>query len=690
MKSRVILLFAGVLFSVVMSAKPGCYDVVPLPRNIALDEKAAPFEISEDTKILFTAGNTDMERNAGFLACYIKEYAGMALKVFPDSAAGTAEGAISLVCDTASDMHEEGYRVEIGSDGITVTGSAPDGVFYGIQMLRKSLPGAMSAGKVVLPAAVVEDRPHFSYRGAHFDVCRHFFTVDEVKEYIDMMSLHNMNTLHWHITDDQGWRVEMDAYPELVEKGSVREETLVGHLNDRPEKYDGKPYGGYYTKEEIRDVVKYAADRYIDIVPEVDLPGHMQAALTAYPELGCTGGPYKVWTKWGISEDVLCAGNDAVLEFLDGVFAEIMELFPGEYVHIGGDECPKVRWEACPKCQAKAAELGLADDRHSTKEQKLQSYVMKHVASYLQSHGRKVIGWDEILEGDAAEGAIVMSWRGESGGIKAARLGHDVIMTPNTYMYFDYCQGQDVSKEPLSIGGYIPVRAVYNYSPVPKSLTGREAEHILGVQANLWTEYIESFSHVQYMVLPRWAALAENQWACPSDKDYKAFLDRLENLIEIYELEGYNYAGHVFEVVSSIRPDFGKNSISVNYETMGSSPIHYTLDGSVPSASSPVVCGGLDIRNDAVLSAAVFRNGKPGPVVVDTVSFNLATARPVTLVQAPCDKYAYDGAQMLVDGLKGDAVFASGRWIGFETTDMEAVIDLGGRTGFSSVAIGLA
>ncbi|HIS22137.1 MAG TPA: family 20 glycosylhydrolase [Candidatus Cryptobacteroides intestinipullorum] len=700
MGTRTILQIIAAAFSVLAvsgartvpaSASPSCYEVVPMPRKIVGDVRSAPFCLSDCSGIVFLKDYGEaMARNAEFLAEYIRDYTGISLDAEAVAdLSGVGKGKIVLAVDASSGIPEEGYSMEVSSDGVVVKGSSPAGVFYGIQTLRKALPGVFSGGgKTELPAVRIDDSPRFGYRGAHFDVCRHFFTVDEVKEYIDMMALHNMNTLHWHITDDQGWRVEIKRYPELVEKGSMRDETLVGHLNDRPEKYDGKPYGGWYTQDEIRGIVEYAAERYIDIVPEVDLPGHMQAALCAYPELGCTDGPYKVWTKWGVSEDVLCAGNDAVLDFLDGVFSEIMELFPSEYIHIGGDECPKTRWEQCPKCQAKAAELGLEDDAASTKEQKLQSYVMKHVTEFLQSHGRKVIGWDEILEGDAADGAVVMSWRGESGGIKAASLGHDVIMTPNTYLYFDYYQGKDVSAEPLSIGGYIPLRSVYYYNPVPSSLSRKEARHILGLQANLWTEYIATFPHVQYMVLPRWAALAENQWACPAAKDYKKFLDRLENLISIYDSEGWNYAGHVFEVTSVIRPDFSRNAISVSYETMGDAPIHYTSDGTVPSPESPVFDGSLEIREDAVLSASAFRNGKPGPVTVDTITFNIATARPVRLLQEPCERYAYDGARMLVDGLKGDNIFGSGRWLGFENTEMEAVIDLGSAVKFSSVTVG--
>lgn len=703
-------------------ARPSCWHVVPLPHEVVLLEDRSPFGLSSSTEILYEGESGDMRRNADFLAGYIHEIFGFAPRVVAVSGPYDAAScdvsakapAILLRPDASAKIPEEGYVIDSSSDGIVLRASDDAGMFYAVQTLRKALcAAAVSAScpsdidkesvlsgqdafrhsgegiRAVLAAAVVKDAPEFGYRGAHFDVSRHFFTADQVKEYIDMMALHNMNRLHWHLTDDQGWRIPIDRYPELTSVGSVREETLVGHLNDRPQVYDGKPYGGFYTKEQIRDIVRYAAERHVTIVPEIDLPGHMQAALAAYPELGCTGGPYKVWAKWGVSDEVLCAGKAEVLEFLDNVFLEVMDLFPSEYIHIGGDECPKTRWESCPLCRKKMAELGLSDDASSTKEQKLQSYVMKHVSSFLAGYGRKVIGWDEILEGDAAEGAAVMSWRGESGGIRAARLGHDVIMTPNSYMYFDFCQGKDASREPLSIGGYIPVESVYMYTPVPKALKGRDRSRVIGVQANLWTEYIADFAHVQYMVLPRWAALAENQWNPSQTKDYKGFLDRLQYLVDLYGLLGYNYAGHVFGVEASFAPDVRKRAVMATLETMGQCPIRYTLDGTLPDTSSALYCSPLEIHRDAVLTAAAFRGGKAGAPVREEISFSLATARPVRLLGSPSERYAFDGAMMLTDGLKGDNVYGSGRWIGFEGTPVEAVIDLGEMTEISSVSLGV-
>ncbi len=353
-----------------------------------------------------------------------------------------------------------------------------------------------------------------------------------------MMALHNMNTFHWHLTDDQGWRIEIDKYPRLAEIASKRIGSSKGHYEAE---IDSIPVEGFYTKAEIRDVIDYAAERHITIIPEVDLPGHMQAVLAAYPELGCTGGPYEVWTHYGITDEVLCAGNNAMYEFLDGVLGEVAELFPSEYIHIGGDECPKVEWEKCPKCQAKIKALGLRDDKEHTAEQKLQSHVTKHVSDFLASKGKKIIGWDEILEGGIAPDATVMSWRGEAGGIQASNMGHDVIMTPNTYLYFDYYQSPDQDKQPLAIGGNLPLDKVYSYEPLPDTMTARQKAHIKGVQANLWTEFVKTFAHVQYMVLPRWSALADIQWVQPAQRDYTDFYGRMKQLVNTYEAEGYNY-----------------------------------------------------------------------------------------------------------------------------------------------------
>ena len=515
------------------------YNVVPLPLNV-VELNQGSFVLKDRVKICYPAGNERMKRNAEFLANYVKEQTGITL--LPTEGNGDkGDLVLSLGLQCTS---PEAYRLSVDSDGVTIKGTTEASVFYGIQTLRKSIGVALDH-KVELPATEIYDMPEFAYRGMMLDVCRHFFTVDEVKEYIDILALHNVNRFHLHLTEDQGWRVEIKKYPKLTEVGSVRKETVVGRLDSGV--YDGKPYGGFYTQADLKALVAYAAERYITIIPEIDLPGHMMSALAAYPELGCTGGPYEVMTTWGIAKDVLCAGNERTLEFLKNVLSEIVDIFPSEYIHVGGDECPKERWAECPVCQAKAKALGLKDDKKHTKEQRLQSYILHEIEEFLATKGRKIIGWDEILEGGLSPNATVMSWRGEEGGIEAAHQNHDVIMTPNTYLYFDYYQSKDQKNEPLAIGGYLPMKTVYNYSPLPKSLSREEQKHVVGVQANVWTEYMPTFSQVEYMMLPRIAALAESQWHSSDKKDYDKFLTRVFRLIEIYKLHGWNYAKHIFE-----------------------------------------------------------------------------------------------------------------------------------------------
>ena len=374
------------------------------------------------------------------------------------------------------------------------------------------------------------------------DVCRHFFTVDEVKTFIDMLALHKLSVFHWHLTDDQGWRIEIKKYPELTKIGSQRKQTVIGKNTG---KYDGTPYGPYFfTQEEIKDVIQYAADRYITIIPEIELPGHALAALATYPELGCTGGPYEVCQMWGVFPEVFCPGNEKTFEFWEGVLDEVAELFPGEIIHIGGDECPRDAWKKCKKCQARMKQENMKE------EGELQDYTVHRIEGYLKEKGKRIIGWDEILEGDVSKTAIVMSWRGKTGGIKGAKRGNEVVMVPNDYAYFDYYQSKDVDKEPFSIGGFVDVAKVYSLDPT-EGLTVEEGKKIIGVQANLWAEYITTFSHAQYMLLPRMAALAEVAWTPQADREYSNFLNRAKLLTQRYEALGYNFAKHILQEAKS-------------------------------------------------------------------------------------------------------------------------------------------
>lgn len=443
------------------------------------------------------------------------------------------------------DIVAEGYTLDISSEGVVVKASDDHGLFYALQTLKQLLPvdffgkGSPDKRMWTLPYCHIEDHPQFSYRGMHLDCARHMFSVAELKKYLDMMALLKMNHFHWHLTDDQGWRIEVSSFPKLMETSAWRSGTQIGM--DRSSS-DGVKYGGYYTKEQIREIVSYASKYGIEVIPEIDLPGHMVSVLAAYPEFGCTGGPYDVWTHWGISPDVLCAGNPAVYEFLEKVIDEVAELFPCEYFHIGGDECPKTRWEVCPKCQQKIRELKFEADSRATAEQRLQNYFMSRVQSFLNNRGKKAMAWDEILEGDPAKGTLIMSWRGAEPGIRAANSGFDVIMTPYEYMYFDYCQFPEKPEGFIGPRRLLPLEKVYSLDPYYKIEESKRA-HIIGVQSNLWTEYISDDKYLEFMLLPRVLATSEIQWCSPENKDFDRFTQTLERkwLGGILDILGYNY-----------------------------------------------------------------------------------------------------------------------------------------------------
>ena len=519
--------------------------VIPQPRSVNM-QKGAPFLLLSSTVITYTAGD-DMQRNATFLSQWINELTGVKLGV--QATKGKAKSVISLVIDPkAKDINNtEGYAINITNKGIVVRGKTAAGVFYGCQTLRKTMPALKNAdgtAVIEMPAVAITDEPRFGYRGMHLDCSRHFYNASFVKQYIDMIALHNMNRFHWHLTDDQGWRFAVDKYPKLATIASQRNGTMLGHC---PNVIDHTPYGGYYTDEEIKDIIKYAADRYITIIPEVDMPGHMMAVLAAYPELGCTGGPYETAMRWGIFEDILCAGNPKSYEFLEAVLDKVCDLFPSRYIHIGGDEAPRTRWEKCPKCQAIIAKEGIvAKDGHS-KEALLQGYLTHKVQAYLEAKGRRIIGWDELLGCDVDTTATIMSWRGSEPGAKGAKLGHDVIMTPMPHCYFDFYQTKETRDEPVAIGNFLDVAKVYAMQPVADGLSPEAAKHIIGVQANVWTEYITCPEYVEYMILPRMAALAEVQWMPESQKNFDAFKKRITSFRSIYDHYGWNVAPHLWK-----------------------------------------------------------------------------------------------------------------------------------------------
>ena len=527
-----------------------CYQIVPLPRSVTLTA-GEPVKIGRESTISVADASADMQRNARFLASYLKEATGIDVPV-----AQKVKGRSAIVLRLNPKVtHPEGYRITVAKGDVIIEGQTPQGVFYGIQTLRKSVPCAACkannsgttancVSSMVFPAAVLDDQPRFSYRGMHLDVSRHFFPIDFVKRYLDMMALHNMNTFHWHLTDDQGWRIEIKKYPKLTSEGSMRASTTLGR-NSRVD--DGTPYGGFFTQEECREIVEYARQRYITVIPEIDMPGHMLGALTAYPELGCTEGPYHVEGRWGVFDDILCAGKEEVFGFVEDVLEEVMDVFPSEYIHIGGDEAPRTRWKECQLCQKRIADEGLQAKNGQTPEARLQGYFTKRIERFVNDHGRKLIGWDELLESDVNASATIMSWRGTKGGIEASKKGHDVIMSPVGYCYFDYYQTENHNwGEPMSFDITLPIEKTYSFNPAPPTLDADARNHIIGVQANLWSEYVPYTTQAEYQVLPRMGALAEVQWMEPSQKDFTSFVERSQSLVRWYEHYGWQYAKHIY------------------------------------------------------------------------------------------------------------------------------------------------
>ena len=539
MRKLACSLFALVLSLATLAQPKADYNVVPLPQHIGQLDTTRHFTLRPHFTIAYTAGNAELERNAGFLQQYVKELTQMNSTIVPSGKGVKADITLQLRPAKQRTTQPESYTLSIDKKGILISANSGEGIFRAIQTLRKSLP-IEDCQEVLFPYAVIDDEARFAYRGQHLDVARHFFDAEYIKTFIDILALHGINQFHWHITDDQGWRFEVKSMPELAPKASIRKKTVIGRncYSKHSYLYDNTEYGRgcYYTQQQMRDIVRYAAERYINIIPEIDLPGHMVAALSVYPELGCTGGPYEVWPVWGVADDVLCAGNPRTMEFLKKVLTEVCDIFPSRYIHIGGDESPRVRWKHCPKCQAKMKELGLG------REAELQTYINKELDRFLTAKGRTLIGWDETLEGGLSENAVVMSWRGYAGGIEAARQHHPVIMTPTGNCYLDYYQIKGESAtQPLGIGGYLPLSKVYGMEPVPEGLSQEEQKYIWGAQCNLWTEYVLSSDHVEFMLLPRLAAMSEVQWLSPEKKDFKAFEKRLQHTLRMYEKFGYKY-----------------------------------------------------------------------------------------------------------------------------------------------------
>lgn len=680
---RILFLFICPLLAVACNKRVVAdYNVIPQVQNLSVKDGDV-YVFDSSRKLVYD--NQDSRRSLELFAQDLEELVG----IRPSVAAGTSEDAKGNVYFTLGlqDGRKEAYSINVSSDGILVRAVSPEGIYRATRTLLKSV-GTEKASSVEFPSAEVSDWPRFGYRGLMLDVSRHFSDVEMVKRTIDMLALHQLNIFHWHLTDDQGWRIEIKSHPELTEVGAWRDDTVVGrYLGGTDYPTDGKRHGGFYTQEQIREIVAYAKERYIEIIPEIDLPGHTSAVLAAYPQLGCEDKEYKVANRWGVIRDVLCAGNPASLDLFKDIMDDVCELFPGKYIHLGGDECVKERWKACPKCQRKIRELGLKDGSRYSKEDYLQSWFMGEVASFVQSKGKRVIGWDEILEGVPMDDSVIMSWRGTEGGITAARMGHDVVMTPTSDMYFDQSQTLASQLEEIPVGGFINVMKVYSYEPLPASLTPEQQKHILGCQANVWCEYMPEERIRQYQMLPRLAALSEVQWTMPERKNYKDFLKRLPKMLSIYDHYGYNYAKHIFDVACSYSVNVEKGSLEVSLSTLGNDPIYYTLDGTSPQTKKAMLYDDtpIVISSPSELKVSVLRNGKfTKEETLFKLDCNKATFKKVNISTTLNIMQAHLPHEILTDGIIGSLRCDDYRWMSC-TGRMSLILDLGKSESFSRI-----
>lgn len=680
---RILFLFICPLLAVACNKRVVAdYNVIPQVQNLSVKDGDV-YVFDSSRKLVYD--NQDSRRSLELFAQDLEELVG----IRPSVAAGTSEDAKDNVYFTLGlqDERKEAYSINVSSDGILVRAVAPEGIYRATRTLLKSV-GTEKTSSVEFPSAEVSDWPRFGYRGLMLDVSRHFSDVEMVKRTIDMLALHQLNIFHWHLTDDQGWRIEIKSHPELTEIGAWRDDTVVGrYLGGTDYPTDGKRHGGFYTQEQIREIVAYAKERYIEIIPEIDLPGHTSAVLAAYPQLGCEDKEYKVANRWGVIRDVLCAGNPASLDLFKDIMDEVCDLFPGKYIHLGGDECVKDRWKACPKCQTKIRELGLKDGSRYSKEDYLQSWFMGEVASFVQSKGKRVIGWDEILEGVPMDDSVIMSWRGTEGGITAARMGHDVVMTPTSDMYFDQSQTLASQLEEIPVGGFINVMKVYSYEPLPASLTPEQQKHILGCQANVWCEYMPEERIRQYQILPRLAALSEVQWTMPERKNYKDFLKRLPKMLSIYDHYGYNYAKHIFDVACSYSVNVEKGSLEVSLSTLGNDPIYYTLDGTSPQTKKAMLYDDtpIVISSPSELEVSVLRNGKfTKEETLFKLDCNKATFKKVNISTTLNIMQAHLPHEILTDGIIGSLRCDDYRWMSC-TGRMSLTLDLGKSESFSRI-----
>jgi hexosaminidase len=672
-KSLFIVLFIISLRIISQEQLPSL-PIIPYPKECKILK--GNFELTAETKIIVDA--TTSKNDIEFLNNYLMHQYGFSLQA---SKSIPAKGTyIQFEIPDWEAEFKENYHLTIDEKHISILAEGKSaGNFYALQTLIQ-LFSTEKTKSIKLPCIQIKDSPRFEWRGMHLDVCRHFFPVSFIKQYIDLMAMYKMNKFHWHLTEDQGWRIEIKKYPKLTQTGAWRKGTMVGKYSDQ--KYDSIPYGGFYTQEQIKEVVTYAAKKHITIVPEIEMPGHSVAAIASYPWLSCTGKQIEVEKGWGVFEDVYCT-KDSTLQFLQDVLDEVINLFPGKYIHIGGDESPKTRWKSCATCQANIKKENLKD------EHELQSYFIKRVEKYVNSKGKQIIGWDEILEGGLAPNAAVMSWQGIEGGIAAAKQKHKVVMTPGSHCYFDHYQASPAD-EPLAIGGYTPLEKVYAYEPIPSVLNGEEQKYIMGAQANLWTEYILNEKHVEYMALPRMAALAEVLWTPKENKNETDFLNRLQTHFLLLDKLGVNYAKAIYKVEQKINPSNKPKCIELELQANASlGNIYYTTDNRDPKETSNLYQSPIIVSKDITIRAALYKNKKlKGKISVRNYVINKATNKSITLKTPANKSYSGDGNFTLVNGVIGTLPRISNQWLGWNSKDLDAVVDLGKEEDVSEISVG--
>lgn len=668
-RSLLVLLFITFLFPTYKNLSS--QSIIPNP--VQMEVKEGFFKFSKATVI--SPYDERSYNDAVLFNEYLKRVYGFELKIEMNCA--VESNVILISRGDRTDIPEDGYELRITKFEILIYGGGIHNAFQSLkQLLYKSENDIFD-----IPCLYIYDYPRYKYRGMHLDVCRHFFQKEFVKKYIDYLAMYKMNYFHWHLTDDQGWRIEIKKYPKLTENGAFRKGVLTGRYKDKSRATDTVVYGGFYTQEDIKEIVKYATERHITVIPEIEMPGHSLAILNSYPEYSCTGGTFEVAREWGVFEDVLCP-KEETFKFLEDVLSEVAELFPSKYIHIGGDEVPKDRWKNCNKCQELIKKEGLKD------ENELQSYFIRRIEKFLNSKNKTIIGWDEILDGGLAPNAVVMSWRGTEGGIEAAKQNHYVIMTPGEFCYFDHYQS-DPRNEPVAIGGYTTLEKVYSFEPTPEKLTDEQKNYILGAQGNVWTEYIIEPGKVEYMVFPRICALSEVLWSPYGKRDYKNFKDRMKFHFDLLDLLKVNYSKAIFDLSGKYIQTKDREGIEIELSApFSNSEIYYTLTGKEPDINSEKYILPIVLEKSTILKAISYENNKnTGNVFTQEFIINKATGQNITLVNQPRKRYSVGGAFSLVDGVKGILPWSGRDWLGFLGEDLNATIEFKDEEKISKVIL---